>query len=101
RGRIAADDPRAGPLLTAAVLNSDVELHGEQVVGSSTERALIDGGLRAGLDPCALRALLPRRRLLQRRDGIRYVISEHAGELGFVKGAPEQVVALCQLDAGA
>jgi Ca2+-transporting ATPase len=91
----------AGPLaalLAVGVLNSDVDyLHDGQVAGSSTERALVELAERAGCDPLALRRAWPRETLIERRAGVSYVISEHAGGLACVKGAPEQVVPLCRL----
>ena len=94
----ATTGPLAG-ILVASVLNSDVDYEGGAVIGgSSTESALVDAARRAGLDPCALRARWPRRRLEERCEGKSYVISEHDGELAFVKGAPEQVVELCDVD---
>jgi Ca2+-transporting ATPase len=104
--------PVVGPvaaLLAAAVLNSDLDYHHRrdgalEIAGSSTERALAAAAQLAGLDPRDLRARFPRDRLIERTDGERYVISEHTGPqgelLGFVKGAPEQVVALCELGTG-
>ncbi|HTR51418.1 MAG TPA: cation-transporting P-type ATPase [Kofleriaceae bacterium] len=97
-------DPRAvfGPiaaLLAAGVLNSDIEyLASGELAGSSTERALVEAAQRVGLDPRVLRETWPRRRLVERSDDIRYVVSEHARDLEIIKGAPEQVVPLCALD---
>ncbi len=97
--------PIAGPLgalLVAGVLNSDLEYQANgsgrlELAGSSTERALVEAAQRAGLDPRSLRARWPRRRLLERRAGVHYVVSEHEPGLAFVKGAPEQVIPLCDL----
>jgi len=95
-------DGPLGALFVAAVLNSDLEYqaNGEdlELAGSSTERALVESALRLGLDPQQLRDQWPRRRLLERREGIHYVVSEHDPGLAFVKGAPEQVIPLCELD---
>jgi Ca2+-transporting ATPase len=114
--RIAANElcapdgtPLYGPLaalLIACVLNSDVEYQSSgnghlQLAGSSTERALIEAAQCAGIDPRALRRMWPRRRLVERSDDASYVITEHAPGLGFIKGAPEQVVPLCELDPAA
>ena len=105
--RIPAGELRAfgpvGALLAATVLNSDLDYQEAEtghleLVGSSTERALVEGARRAGIDLRALRARWPRERLVERSDGVNYVISEHAAGLAFVKGAPEQVVPLCGLD---
>jgi len=89
--------------LAAALLNSDVDVqrHGDaiEVAGSSTERALVDAATRAGLDRSALRRSYPRRVLHERDAEVHYVISLHdtpqGGRVAFVKGAPEQVLALC------
>jgi len=90
-----------GALIVAGVLNSDLEYqrngHRLEFAGSSTERALVQLAERAGLEPIALRQLWPRRRLIERRDGVNYVISEHDHGLACIKGAPEQVVPLCGL----
>ncbi len=89
--------------LAAAILNSDVDVHhrGEvrEIFGSSTEAALVRAGQAAGLSRTSLRQRYPRRRLLERGAGRHYVISAHdhpqGGGIAFVKGAPEQVLALC------
>ncbi|WP_338870607.1 cation-transporting P-type ATPase [Myxococcus stipitatus] len=92
--------------LAAALLNSDVDVHrnGHEVViaGSSTERALVTAAHAAGLDGATLRRAFPRRRLLERSEGIHYVVSLHdapGGGVAFIKGAPEQVVRLCSHDS--
>ncbi|MBZ4397861.1 cation-transporting P-type ATPase [Myxococcus sp. AS-1-15] len=92
--------------LAAALLNSDVDVHrnGHEVIiaGSSTERALVTAAHSAGLDGAALRKAFPRRRLLERTNGIHYVVSLHdapGGGVAFIKGAPEQVVRLCSRDS--
>ncbi|XXF80827.1 cation-transporting P-type ATPase [Myxococcaceae bacterium GXIMD 01537] len=92
--------------LAAALLNSDVDVqrsgHETLVTGSSTEKALVAAALGAGLDAVALRRVFPRRQLRERSEGIYYVVSIHHapgdGEVAFVKGAPEQVVPLCERD---
>jgi Ca2+-transporting ATPase len=114
--RIAADELHAPPgtplygalaaLLIAGVLNSDVEYQSSgnghlQLAGSSTERALIEAAQRAGIDPRVVRRMWPRRRLVERSDDAAYVVTEHTPGIWFVKGAPEQVVSLCDLDAAA
>jgi Ca2+-transporting ATPase len=92
--------------LAAAVLNSDVDVQrsrgGTAIAGSSTERALIRAAEAAGLDHAALRADYPRRELRERAEEAHYVVSVHdapgGGTVRFVKGAPEQVLALCRYD---
>ncbi len=94
--------------LGGAVLNSEVDLrerhHRLTVIGSSTEQALVEAARRAGIDVAALRAKFPRRVLHERQEGVHYVTSLHdtpdGGRVAFVKGAPEQVVALCDREAG-
>ncbi|AKU92043.1 cation-translocating P-type ATPase [Vulgatibacter incomptus] len=91
-------------LLAAGLLNSEVEeVRGEtRLAGSSTERALVLGAEHAGLDGARLRQAFPRRELRERSRGVRYVVSLHDapdGELvAFVKGAPGQVIDLCDRD---
>jgi Ca2+-transporting ATPase len=92
--------------LAAAVLNSDVDVQRTgritAIAGSSTERALVRAAEASGLDRGALRAAYPRRLLHERDGGIHYVVSVHdvanGGSVAFIKGAPEQVVALCTRD---
>ncbi|MBN1205419.1 MAG: cation-transporting P-type ATPase [Myxococcaceae bacterium] len=90
--------------LAAALLNSDVDVHrnGQELTisGSSTERALVKAAHAAGLDGAALRHDFPRLKLQERSEGIHYVVSSHqapgGGEVAFIKGAPEQVIPLCE-----
>ncbi|TSC33947.1 HAD-IC family P-type ATPase [Corallococcus sp. Z5C101001] len=106
RPQAVLEDP---PTLALALglLNSDVDVHrsGKELVvsGSSTEKALVDAAHAAGLDGAALRLAFPRRHLRERSEGIHYVVSVHrapgGGELAFVKGAPEQVLAMCERDS--
>jgi Ca2+-transporting ATPase len=112
-GRFARDqligrcpDPLSDPLglaLAIGVLNSDVDLYdgagGMALSGSSTEQALIEAAVAAGLDPHALRRSYPRQVLVERQEGIHHVTTVHdrpeGGSIAFIKGAPEQVLALC------
>ncbi|GMU06664.1 cation-translocating P-type ATPase [Corallococcus caeni] len=92
--------------LALALLNSDVDVHRSgkelEVSGSSTEKALVAAAHAAGLDGAALRRAFPRCHLLERSEGIHYVVSIHrapgGGTVAFVKGAPEQVLTLCERD---
>ena len=92
--------------LAAAILNSDVDVQRNgrtmDVFGSSTERALVVAATAAGLDRVRLRRAYPRRALRERDAGVHYVLSIHdapdGGRVAFVKGAPEQVLALCERD---
>jgi Ca2+-transporting ATPase len=92
--------------LAASVLNSDVEVEtgsgSFSVAGSSTERALLEAATEAGLARGRLVRDFPRRLLRERRADAHFVVSAHdapgGGGLAFVKGAPEQVLALCASD---
>jgi Ca2+-transporting ATPase len=99
----AAPAGPVGALLTACVLNSDLDYHHNgpvlELIGSATERALVEAARQVGVDPIAVRARWPRRRLVERSSGAHYVTSEHADGLAILKGAPEQVVPMCALDA--
>lgn len=90
-----------GALLVVGVLNSDLVYQrngrGLELAGSSTERALVELAANAGFDPLEVRRRWPRQRLIERHDGVSYVISEHDHGLVCIKGAPEQVVPLCGL----
>jgi Ca2+-transporting ATPase len=94
-----------GALVVAAVLNSDIDYqrngHGLELTGSSTERALVELATQAGLDPIAVRQRWPRCNLIERHEDVSYVISEHEQALAYIKGAPEQVIPLCELPAAA
>ncbi|HSP78852.1 MAG TPA: cation-transporting P-type ATPase, partial [Myxococcaceae bacterium] len=100
--RVLEDGPTLA--LSTALLNSDVDVHrtGKELVvsGSSTERALVSAAHQAGLDGEALRRVFPRRKLQERSEGVHYVVSLHGapegGEVAFMKGAPEQVLAQCE-----
>ncbi|MFB1481727.1 cation-translocating P-type ATPase [Corallococcus sp. RDP092CA] len=94
--------------LALGLLNSDVDVHHRgkelEVSGSSTEKALVAAAHAAGLDGDALRRAFPRRDLRERSDGIHYVVSVHHapgdGVVAFIKGAPEQVLGMCERDSG-
>jgi Ca2+-transporting ATPase len=79
-----------------------VHRRGDEILslsGSSTEQALVRAAHRAGLDVRALRAAFPTRSVTDRASGVHYVVSIHGapggGRVAFVKGAPEQVLELC------
>ncbi|RKH44620.1 cation-transporting P-type ATPase, partial [Corallococcus sp. AB050B] len=103
RPQAVLEDP---PTLALALglLNSDVDVHHRgkelEVSGSSTEKALVAAAHAAGLDGAALRRAFPRRHLLERSEGIHYVVSVHHapgdGVVAFIKGAPEQVLGMCE-----
>ncbi|MFT3769969.1 MAG: HAD-IC family P-type ATPase [Minicystis sp.] len=101
-----APDPRAvRDLARVLALNSDVEIDEAGAVrrGSGTERALVELSGRAGF-PVAGARKLARRVREQRRSAERsFMVTVHddpeLGRIELVKGAPEQVLALCDLPA--
>jgi Ca2+-transporting ATPase len=91
-------------LLHVAVLCNEVELSGGpqryQLDGSSTEVALVEFALAAGLDVKALRARHPVLHTAHRADERNYMCTLHraadsAAHLLAVKGNPVEVLALC------
>jgi Ca2+-transporting ATPase len=87
--------------------------------GTSTEGALIECGIRAGIDIASLRGAHPLSGMMPRAEGRNYMVTHHrvlgperplaaddvaqwTGELTAVKGNPEEVLALCgrRLDRG-
>ncbi len=92
--------------LAAGVLNSDLEVlygnGGVHVLASSTERAFVSAAQTAGLDLERLRRRYPRKLLRERQENVHYVVSQHdapgGGSVLFLKGAPEQVLDLCDRD---
>ncbi len=107
--RLTGADMPTGPLgalLVACVLNSDLDYHHNangtlELDGSATERALVEAAKHAGVDLGRVRDYWQLMRLLERHDGVHYVVSEHAHGIAFMKGAPEQVLRLCDLDDAA
>jgi Ca2+-transporting ATPase len=100
---VPAPAGQVGALLLACVLNSDLEYQRNargmiELDGSATERALVEAAHCAGIDLAAARAYWRRTRLIERRDGVHYVVSEHERGIAFIKGAPEQVLPMCDLD---
>jgi Ca2+-transporting ATPase len=90
-------------LARIAALNADVELSdvGKVVQGSGTERALVEFALAAGY-PVSARRVSARRLSEERRSAERaFMVTVHdhpeLGHIELVKGAPEQVVARCDL----
>jgi len=76
--------------LVAGVLCNDAEL-GE---GDPTEIALLESAIEAGLDPQAIRAAAPRTHTVPFESETRTMTTVH-GEVGYLKGAVEEVVAQC------
>lgn len=84
-------------LCEAMALCSEAGLDPRQ--GTATELALLDFSAAMGCDVAALRAALPLNALRNRDHRRRYMVSEHSGAADgprlFVKGSPEEVLALC------
>ncbi|MGK4006122.1 cation-transporting P-type ATPase [Sorangium sp. So ce1036] len=100
---VEAGAPRVQALARIAALNADVELSdvGKVVQGSGTERALVEFALAAGY-PVSARRVSARRLSEERRSAERaFMVTVHdhpeLGHIELVKGAPEQVVARCDL----
>ncbi|MDP8924106.1 MAG: cation-transporting P-type ATPase, partial [Chloroflexota bacterium] len=97
RHRALAASMRVGALC------SDAEVEGlrdGQLVldASATEGAILVAAIKAGLDVDALREHNPRIDLRDRSDGRRHMVTVHRTESGLVatlKGAPDEVLALC------
>ncbi len=91
-------------LLKAAALCSEADLVDGEIVGSSTEAALIRAaGSTAGLDIVALREELPRTRLEHRAESRTFMLSEHrqrgadeSNRLIAVKGRPDEILDLAR-----
>jgi Ca2+-transporting ATPase len=80
----------------ALALCSEAELEPRR--GSATELALLDFAAEVGIDVAARRIGLPMRAMRSHNHARRFMATEHAGACGllvFVKGAPEDVLALC------
>ncbi len=91
--------PDSSALARVAILCNDAEvrLDGE-ILGSGTEAALLALATSAGFSLEQLRAETPRIDAWYRNPARSYMATEHAsgdGRLLAVKGAPEQVLALC------
>ncbi len=99
-------------LAACALLCNDAQLqpHGLQdaqqqwqLVGDPTEGALLALAYKAGLDGTEARAQFPRVDAIPFESELRYMATLHHGPAGkafiLLKGAPEQVLALCTLEA--
>ncbi|MDO8989236.1 MAG: cation-transporting P-type ATPase [Sideroxyarcus sp.] len=101
--------PHALDLLRAALLCNDAQLHeieGQwQIAGDPTEGALIPLALKAGMDTRFEHGELPRTDLIPFESEHRYMATLHHDHTGhafvFVKGAVEQVLAMCHKQRGA
>jgi magnesium-transporting ATPase (P-type) len=98
------------PLLRASVLCNNAELRIAaddkwRVVGDPMEGALVALGMKAGLDPHALRAGWPRVDDIPFDAKHRFMATLNRGPGNavciFVKGAPEQILKLCRVQATA
>jgi magnesium-transporting ATPase (P-type) len=101
-----ADDPLRA-LLEAAILCNDAALLGPddddarwRPVGDPTEAALVTLAMKAGLDPDELRARSPRHAELPFDAAAKLMATEHDGGV-YIKGAPEVMLELCDLDDAA
>ena len=100
------DRARARALARIAALNADVDVTdaGQVTRGSGTERALVEFAIAAGYPVHARRRAARRVGEERRSIGRAFMITTHEhpelGEIELVKGAPEQVIALCH-DLGA
>ncbi|MBB6096704.1 Ca2+-transporting ATPase [Deinobacterium chartae] len=92
-------------LLRAGVLCNDAGLRLEdgrpQVSGDPTEGALLLSALSSGLDPEALRRACPRLAAIEFESERQYMATLHGGARPavYLKGAPEAVLARCDLGA--
>ncbi|WP_410645097.1 cation-translocating P-type ATPase [Amycolatopsis sp. lyj-346] len=93
-GRVVSPE-EARECLVAGVLCNDAQL-GE---GDPTEIALLESALAAGLDPEAIRAAAPRTETVPFESETRMMTTVH-GDVGYLKGAVEEVVARCGDELG-
>jgi P-type Ca2+ transporter type 2C len=109
--RMGAAKRSAGPaldqnlewLLRIGALCSDTQIEqgadgGVVLEGSSTEKALVQAAVDAGLDIQTLRREYPRRSSRYRTEAYRYMVTTHGGDAGglmAVKGSPAEVLEQC------
>ncbi|AWK88744.1 cation-transporting P-type ATPase [Azospirillum thermophilum] len=106
--RLADGDPVLVELARAGALCNDAVLRrtdgGWQVDGDPMEGALLVLAAKAGLDMAAEARRLPRIDLIPFESEHRFMATLHhdhdGGELLCVKGAPEQVLAMCRAERG-
>ena len=99
---VVADNERE--CLTAGVLCNDATLRPSgKVIGDPTEGALLGSALSAGMSVDAVRAGLPRLATAPFDARTQLMVTVHDGPhglVGYVKGAPERVLALCDRQLG-
>jgi len=98
RHDVAFDDPSARSVLRAAVLASDVSAVGD--VGDPIERAVLRAAAEVGLDVQQVRRDAPRtssRPFDAAWAYLRATVRENGDEVSYVKGAPEAVLARCDM----
>jgi magnesium-transporting ATPase (P-type) len=98
--------PALQRLAEVAVLCNDASLHegeaGWQLVGDPTEGALLTLATKLGLNPSELRLERPRLDVIPFESEHRWMATLHARDAGsalLLKGAPEQVLAMCTQQA--
>jgi Ca2+-transporting ATPase len=104
---VVSDVPGLDRLLRVGALCSEADIIQHegappQLLGSPTECALVDAALAAGLDVEALRSELSLAKIEHRTEGRRWMATWHRfpdqrGHLVAVKGAPLELLELCQL----
>jgi len=101
--------PAVLALAEAAALCNDASLHLEDgrwhLTGDPTEGALLTLAMKAGLRPDTLRQERPRQGAIPFESAHRYMATAHLrqdgpGQEWLIKGAPEQVLAMCRDELG-
>ncbi|GAB4116678.1 MAG: cation-transporting P-type ATPase [Sideroxydans sp.] len=103
-----ADHPETTDLFRAGLLCNDAALHerddGWHIAGDPTEGALLPLAFKAGLDAAFEQDELPRTDLIPFESAHRFMATLHHDRAGhafvFVKGAVEQVLAMCNRQRG-
>jgi magnesium-transporting ATPase (P-type) len=99
-----ADYPDLLDLIRAAMLCNDAvirQVNGDwRLEGDPIEGALLTVGLKAGLDPDALKQTLPRTDIIPFASELRYMATLNHDQVGqefiSLKGAPERVLEMCR-----
>jgi magnesium-transporting ATPase (P-type) len=106
-GVVADGHPGVRELLRQALLCNDASLRGRngdwQVIGDPTEGALVSVAAKAGFDAVSERGKFPRLDVIPFESERRLMATLHQDDIGrrfiSVKGAPEQILALCDREA--